>query len=58
MTVAGNKDSINPFIIVSIVFVISFQLVLDFQVFRLQRKKEKLQADIERMTVEADSMGH
>ncbi len=51
------KFSLNGILWLLVAAVISFQLVLDYQVFRLQQKKSALQDEIVRLKLELEKSG-
>ncbi len=51
------KFSLNGFLWLLVTAVISFQLVLDYQVFRLQQKESALQEEIVRLKKELEERG-
>ncbi len=51
------KFSLNGFLWLLVTAVISFQLMLDYQVFRLQQKESALQEEIVRLKKELEERG-
>ena len=56
MIVKRKTESVNNLIILLIIYVVASQLALDCVNYGLEQKKDSLQKDVARMTVEAEEL--